>query len=117
LSRTSGTTGNLLGAGAVISCPHGGRATAARTSSNAVLLDGLPVATAADAYVITGCPHTIDRVPMPCTSVRWTADDGGPTVDGAPVLLDTTAALCFNAALVPQGPPVVVSAQREVVVR
>ncbi|MCZ0973290.1 hypothetical protein O1L55_21715 [Streptomyces albulus] len=28
---------------------------------------------------------------------------GGVCVDGVPVLLDTTAALCFSAAVVPQG--------------
>ncbi|MFC4467197.1 hypothetical protein ACFPH6_22170 [Streptomyces xiangluensis] len=108
---------NLLGAAAVISCPHGGRATAATTSAGTVLMDGTPVATAAHSYVVTGCPHSVDGVPVPCVSVRWTADRTGVTVDGAPVLLDTSAAQCFTAAFVPQGPPVVRAAQRKVTVR
>ncbi|MFG2626568.1 hypothetical protein [Streptomyces sp. NPDC048473] len=120
----SGTTGNLLTAGpgggssAVISCPHGGRATAAAgPSDRAVLIDGAPVATAAHSYVVVGCPHTVGGVPEPCVAVRWTADATGITVDGTPVLLDTSAAQCVTAAFVPQGPPFVQPAQREVTVR
>ncbi|MFG3290595.1 hypothetical protein ACGF3G_17535 [Streptomyces sp. NPDC048179] len=110
-------SGSLLDAGAVIGCPHGGRVTAATTPSGAVRVGGAVVATAAHGYVVVGCPHTVDRVPSPCVTVRWTADGTGVTVDGAPVLLDTSTALCFSAALVPQGPPVVQAAQRKVTVR
>ena len=109
--------GSLLDAGAVIGCPHGGRVTAATTPSGGVLSQGIAIATAADGHVVIGCPHTVDDVPTPCVSVRWTADDTGVTVDGAPVLLDTSAAQCFTAAFVPQGPPVVQAAQRKVTVR
>lgn len=109
--------GSLLDAGAVIGCPHGGRVTAATTPSGGVLSQGVAVATAAHGYVVTGCPHTVAGVHTPCVSVRWTADGSGVTVDGAPVLLDTSAAQCFTAAFVPQGPPVVQAAQRKVTVR
>ncbi|BCL31756.1 hypothetical protein ACFFS2_17325 [Streptomyces aurantiacus] len=127
MSRATGASGSLLGAGAVISCPHGGRASTTTTATSAVLMDGVPVATAGHGYVVTGCPHTVDGVPVPCVSVRWTADGGtggmdgtggsGVTVDGAAVLLDTSAAQCFTAAFVPQGPPVVQAAPRKVTVR
>ncbi|MFJ7071455.1 hypothetical protein [Streptomyces sp. NPDC098781] len=110
-------SGSLLDAGAVIGCPHGGRVTPATTSSGAVRLAAGAVATSAHSYVVTGCPHTVDGVPSPCVTVRWTAGGTGITVDGAPVLLDTSAAQCFSAALVPQGPPVVQTAQRKVTVR
>ncbi|MDI3385040.1 hypothetical protein QIS99_02240 [Streptomyces sp. B-S-A8] len=109
-------SGNLLGAGALVSCPHGGRATAAAGGA-AVHIGGVPVATAAHTFTVTGCPHTVDGVPTPCVTVRWAAGETGVTVGGAPVLLDTSAAQCFTAASVPQGPPVVHSAQREVSVR
>ena len=88
--------GSLLDADAVIGCPHGGRVTAAGTPSGGVRAGGAVIATAAHSHVVTGCPHT---------------------VDGAPVLLDTSAAQCFTAAFVPQGPPVVQAAQRKVTVR
>ncbi len=83
-----------------------------------MLVDGLAAVTAAHHYLVTGCPHTVDGVPTPCVAVRFSPDGGtGVTVAGAPVLLDTSAAQCLSAALVPQGPPVVQAAQRKVTVR
>jgi len=117
VSSATGASGSLLGADAVISCPHGGRATTATTSTATVLMDGRPVATAAHGYVVIGCPHTVDGVPAPCVSVRWTAGSTGVTADGSPVLLDISAAECFTAAFVPQGPPVVQADRRKVTVR
>ncbi|MEU0845417.1 hypothetical protein ABZ370_38950 [Streptomyces sp. NPDC005962] len=101
-------SGNLVNHTATISCPHGGRAQPmSAPSSGAVLLDGQPVPSAADVYVVVGCPHTADGLPVPCVTVRWTPDRDGVLVDGVPVLLDSTSAQCFTAAMVPQGPPVV----------
>ncbi|MFE3737062.1 hypothetical protein [Streptomyces sp. NPDC059134] len=102
-------SGNLINTGFTISCPHGGRVTPASGTSSGVRLDGLPVPAATDTFGVTGCRHTVDRVPYPCVTVRWTPGPGDDAVriDGSPVLLDTTSALCFSAALVPQGPPVV----------
>ncbi|MGI5424120.1 hypothetical protein [Streptomyces sp. CA-179760] len=113
----TGKTRRLLDAGTVLGCPHGGRVTPATPPSGGVRVAGAAVATAAHSYVVTGCPHTVDRLPSPCVTVRWTADGTGITVDGAPVLLDTSGAQCFSAAFVPQGPPVVQAAQRKVTVR
>ncbi|MER6012897.1 hypothetical protein [Streptomyces bluensis] len=89
------------------------------TPSPAVLIGGRAVATAAHIYTVVGCAHTVDGVPQPCVSVRFTASASGVTVAGAPVLLDTytSAAQCFSAALVAQGPPVVSAAQQEVSLR
>jgi hypothetical protein len=113
----SGTTGNLLATDAVICCPHGGRATPAHTPSPAVLIGGRAVATTAASYIVTGCTHTAGGVPRPCVSVRFTGSSGGVTAAGVPVLLDTSAAQCFTAAFVPQGPPVVQAAQRKATAR
>lgn len=107
----STSSGTIVSATATLHCPHGGRASA--TSGHAaVLLDGLPVHTATDTFVVTGCPHTVDGVPHPCTTVRWSPQPGGVRVDGALVLLHTSAAQCFGAALVPQGPPAVDAPRR-----
>ncbi|WP_055554583.1 hypothetical protein [Streptomyces sp. NBRC 110028] len=100
-------SGNLVSHTTTISCPHGGRARPVSVPSSGVLLDGQPVPGAADAFAVIDCPHTVDGLPVPCTTVRWIPDRDGVLVDGAPVLLDTTAAQCFTAAMVPQGPPVV----------
>ncbi|MFF4749613.1 hypothetical protein ACWD5R_02990 [Streptomyces sp. NPDC002514] len=110
-------SGSLLDASAVIGCPHGGRAAPATTPTGGLRIAGAAVVTATAAYVVTGCPHIVDGVPSPCVSVRWTPDGSGITADGAPVLLDTSAAQCLSAAFVPQGPPVVQAAQRKVTVR
>ncbi|MGP3927104.1 hypothetical protein ACTWQC_29140 [Streptomyces sp. 8N616] len=102
---------------ATLHCPHGGRAFAA-SAPTAVSLDGLPVHTASDVFAVTGCTHTVDGVPRPCTTIRWSPHSDSMTVDGAPVLLDTTHAQCFGAGgLVPQGPPVVSVTQQGVVCR
>lgn len=116
MSGISGGSASLLGEDAVISCPHGGRAvsTAPSNANGPVLLSGVPVLTGAHTYVVVGCPHTVDGVPSPCVAIRFTAADTGITVDGEPVLLDTSAALCFSATAVAQGPPFVQAAQREV---
>ncbi|MBC9728852.1 hypothetical protein [Streptomyces sp. TRM68367] len=110
----SGTSGILLDADAVIGCPHGGRVAAATPPAGGLRIAGAAVATATHSWVVTGCPHTVDGVPVPCVTVRWTADGTGVTVAGAPVLLDTSAAQCFSAAHVPQGPPVIQATQRKV---
>ncbi|MFF0062323.1 hypothetical protein ACFYRC_12340 [Streptomyces sp. NPDC005279] len=118
-TRTDGTgsyvlSGNLVNGGSVISCPHGGRVVSASAASSAVRIDGRPVPTAADVFAVSGCRHTVGDVPHPCATVRWTADHGGVVIDGRPVLLESTSALCFSAALVPQGPPVVAASARGV---
>lgn len=110
-------SGSLLDTGAVIGCPHGGRVTPATTPSGGLRLAGAAVVTAAHTYVVSGCPHTFAGRPSPCVTVRWSADGTGVSADGAPVLLDTSAAQCLSAALVPQGPPVVQAVQRKVTVR
>ncbi|MDN3292747.1 hypothetical protein QWM81_01550 [Streptomyces ficellus] len=103
-------SGNVIHAGTLIGCPHGGRAGAAPAPSHSVLLDSLPAATGALVHTVTGCRHTVDGVPVPCTSVRWTPAADSVLVDGAPVLLESTPGLCFTAGLVPQGPPVITTA-------
>ncbi|MER6996211.1 hypothetical protein [Streptomyces sp. NPDC000410] len=110
-------SGNLVNGGMSISCPHGGRAVPASAPSSGVRIDGHPVPTAADVFTVSGCRHTVDGVPHPCTTVRWTPDRDSVLVDGSPVLLDSTSALCFSAALVPQGPPVLATAARGVASR
>ncbi|MFG2226863.1 hypothetical protein [Streptomyces sp. NPDC048644] len=92
----------------MISCPHGGVAAALSGSAgHAVLMGGLPVRTAGEVLTVVGCRHTVDGVPAPCASVRWTADGDSVLINGVPVVTDSTAGMCFTAGLVPQGPPVV----------
>ncbi|GLF93121.1 hypothetical protein [Streptomyces yaizuensis] len=102
-------SGNVVTSGTAIACPHGGRAVAvpAAWASAAVRVDGRPVLTAGDVLAVSGCPHTVGGVPQPCVSVRWTPEAGGVRSGGSPVVRERTAGLCYSAALVPQGLPVV----------
>jgi hypothetical protein len=102
--------------GTVVGCPHGGRAGAAGGDARGVLVDGRPVATGALVHAVTGCRHTVDAVPVPCTTVRWTPASGGVLVDGSPLLPENAPGTCFTARLVPQGAPVVTSTTEEGVV-
>ncbi|GAU64941.1 putative hypothetical protein [Streptomyces sp. NBRC 110611] len=116
--------GHIVHGGALISCPHGGRAISAggagtRAGVGAeVLIDGASVVTAAEVITVSGCPHSVDRRPRPCTTIRWPpdADDHAVRVDGVPVLLTGSTGgatgMCFSADLVPQGPPVIASVHR-----
>lgn len=110
-------SGNLVNSGSVISCPHGGRVAPACAPSSGVRIDGHPVPTATDVFTVSGCRHMVDGVPHPCVTVRWTPARESVLIDGSPVLLHSTSALCFSAALVPQGPPVVTTAPRGVASR
>ncbi|MFD4690350.1 hypothetical protein [Streptomyces sp. NPDC058463] len=102
----STSSATIVSAAATLTCPHGGRASAT-TAHPAVRLDGQPVHTASDTFVVTGCPHTVDGAPHPCTTLRWSPQPGGVLIDGSPVLLHTSAAHCYSAAHVQHGPPVV----------
>jgi uncharacterized Zn-binding protein involved in type VI secretion len=109
-------SGNLLYAGATISCPHGGRASAAAGLSG-VLLDGMPVPTVGTTYPVTGCPYMVGGMPRPCTSVRWRAGTPSVLIDGVPALAEGCAAECFTDDLIPQGTPHVAAVQQGVVCR
>ncbi|GAA1920875.1 hypothetical protein GCM10009716_31900 [Streptomyces sodiiphilus] len=106
-------SGNLLHTGATVTCPHGARATALPAQSR-VLVNGEPVASAADFYTVTGCPHTVGGTPRPCTTVRWTTGTGRVLVNGSAALLQGSAAQCYSASQVPQGPPAVSVVQQRV---
>lgn len=107
--------GFLFHVGAVAMCPHA--APIQTITANArVLVNGLPVATLADLYFVTGCAFTTPAaVPSPCVRVQWLTPATRVLVSGAPPIVNTSTGLCVNAAQAPQGPPVVVSTQPRVV--
>ncbi|GAA2416611.1 hypothetical protein GCM10010420_53560 [Streptomyces glaucosporus] len=106
-------SGKVIHAGTAIGCPHGGRVSAGPAAGTGVLVDGLPAATGTLVHTVTGCRHTVDGVPAPCTTVRWAPPSGGVLADGSPLLLESTPGVCFTAGLVPQGQPVVAPAAQE----
>lgn len=111
MSYDTGGSASLLTTASALRCPHGGSVRADAGSRGTVRVAGAQVATAADTFTVTGCPHTEAGHPRPCTTVRFTPDTGGGgggrvLADGLPVLLSTSAGQCFADDLTPQGPPV-----------
>jgi uncharacterized Zn-binding protein involved in type VI secretion len=104
--------------GAVFTCPHA--APGQVISSNArVLVNGVPVATMADGYPITGCPFQIPvgagTKPQPCVRVQWLAPATRVLVNGAPPVLATSGGSGLSAEQIPQGPPAVTTVQPRVI--
>lgn len=106
-------TGNLLHVNAAVACPHAGQTTA-RPSGTRVLVDGQAATTVADFYSITGCTFTAGNKPQPCVTVQWTTPATRVTVNGSPVLLQSSTGVTKSAEQVPQGAPQVTTVQQRV---
>jgi len=103
--------GTLVHVGATVLCAHGAPVQTVPGSPR-VLASGMPVATMADQFLVTGCPFVLPGgAPSPCLRVQWLAPAVRVLVNGMPPILNTSAGLCLNPAQVPQGPPLVVTTQ------
>lgn len=88
----------------VLRCPHGGVVEAIPRqhqgrSAQAMML------TAADIFVVVGCPSQLPSTgaPNPCVSVRWLRPSAHVRVGGQPALHEDSVGLCLNATQTPQG--------------
>jgi hypothetical protein len=94
-------------------CPHGGTVTI--TSANTRAKAGAPIATAADTFVVAGCPFTLPGpTPSPCVRVQWMVPAARLKVGGSPALDASSVGVCIAATGAPQGPVVVQSTQSRV---
>jgi hypothetical protein len=105
--------GYLLDAGATITCPHGGTASAT-PSATSVSLGGKPPLLVDDVVTISGCSLNISGAPSPCLQVQWQMPAMRVKVESKAVLLDTSIGLCMNAANAPQGTALVSGFQTKV---
>jgi hypothetical protein len=102
----------ILTTTSTVMCPHGGMAQLF-TSNTEMVLDGVPALLVSDVHPVAGCPFvTPAAVPSPCLTVEWLVGATQTSIHDVPVLLQTSVGLCFNAAHVPQGPPMVVQVQQ-----
>jgi hypothetical protein len=110
--------GSVVHGTAGITCPHGAPAQVVPGNPR-VLVGGLPVATTADAYPVTGCPFQVPvgagTKPQPCVRLQWTVPAARVLAGGAPVLVATSTGVALSAEQIPQGPPVVAAVQPRVV--
>ncbi len=107
--------GPLFHVGAAAICPHAGQIQVISTNTR-VMVNGLPVATMGDTYVVAGCSFTIPPgKPQPCVKVQWLVPATRVLVNGQPAILQTSTGLCQSAEQIPQGPPTVVATQPRVI--
>lgn len=105
--------GDLLTAGAQISCTHGGTVQAIPSQARA-LAGGQPILTAADTFLVAGCLFNIG-VPSPCITINWIVPDVATTASGSPTLSTDSIGLCIAATGAVQGTAIVGSAQGQAV--
>jgi len=102
--------GFLLHAGAQVTCSHGGQAQPTAPDPT-VLVSGQPVTTQAAPYVVAGC--ALPPPPAgngPCLTAQWVTGSTRVLVNGVPVLLLDSQAICA-----PSGTPLlIVAAQTRV---
>jgi hypothetical protein len=109
--------GPLFHVGATAICTHAGPVTTVSTNFR-VLVNGLPVATLADTFLVTGCVFTLPGPPpkpQPCVKIQWLMPALRVLVNGQPVILQTSTGLCQSAEQIPQGAPTVLVAQPRVI--
>ena len=95
----------LAHVGMTFMCPHGIPGQVVPGSPRATV-NGMPVATMADQFIIAGCPFTLPGgKPQPCVKVQWLVPATRLTVNGSPVILQSSTGLCLSADQVPNGPP------------
>ncbi|HNB51773.1 MAG TPA: hypothetical protein PK530_07510 [Anaerolineales bacterium] len=112
--------GFLLHVNAVMQCTHGAPAMTTPTQPR-VLVNGQPVATAANLITVAGCPFTIPGPkPQPCVTVKWLMLSTRVLVNGQPALLQPSPSgagtgICQSVEQIPQGPPIIGMVQTRVI--
>ena len=109
--------GFLFHSAATAQCPHAGPLTFT-PSNTRVLVNNLPVATAADVFTISGCPFQVPvpsgTKPQPCV-LATLAPAAKVLVNGSPAILNSGPSICRSAEQIPQGPAMILSTQTKVV--
>ena len=103
----------FLTASSVMMCPHGGTVQATPANGK-IQAGGAPMLTAADTFVIAGCPFNVASAPHPCVSIQWVQPATRSTLSGNPTLTEASVGLCVAADQAPQGPVMINSTQASV---
>jgi len=105
--------GKQLTISSTILCPHGGQAILV-TGNVRVSADRARVLLESDRHTIVGCPFTIGPKYSPCVRIEWSAGAAKATMDGTPVLVQSSIGQCINAEGAPQGVAIIVNQQIKV---
>ena len=66
-----------------------------------------------DVHSVAGCVFNVSGSPSPCVTVRWQAGATQVSINGTPVLTQSSVGLCYNAANAPQGSAVIANTQQK----
>jgi hypothetical protein len=102
--------GNNLTLASTILCPHGGSATL-MTGNLRVNADGTAMLLESDIHPVVGCPFTVGTKYSPCIRIEWSAGAAQVSVDGTPVLVQSSIGQCLNGEGAPQGVAVIANTQ------
>jgi len=89
--------GFLVHVGSTVMCMHGGQAQPTAPFAR-VLVSGMPVATMLSPHVIAGCAFVPPAGNGPCVTAQWMIGATRVLAGGAPVLLQSSQALCAPTA-------------------
>jgi hypothetical protein len=96
---------------------HGGQISVVAASR--VTVNGQPVGTVSDQYLVAGCPFQVPAgpttKPQPCIKVQWTVPATRVTAMGKPVVTQASTGLTLSAEQIPQGAPTMTTVQSRVV--
>jgi hypothetical protein len=97
----------ILTTSSTVTCPHLGRAVLLTTNAVARVA-GAPALLMTDLHVVTGCTSI-----SPCVLITWSCGATRMTLNGVPLLLQSSIGTCYNASLIPQGVAIVAQAQSQ----
>jgi hypothetical protein len=100
--------GKILATGSSVQCPHGGQATLT-TSNNKVAVTTGRALLESDIHTVVGCPFTIGSKPSPCIRIEWSAGANSVSVNGTPVLIQSSIGKCYSPESAVQGVAIIVN--------
>lgn len=106
--------GNVLTTTSQIMCPHGGQAVLV-TANTRGTVEGAPALLETDIHVVAACPFTLPGPKYsPCVRIEWSAGATRASINGTPVLVQSSIGKCLSAEGAIQGVALVVNTQIKV---
>ena len=105
--------GYVLTTASTIQCTHGGSASAV-ASNTKLTADGSPILVETDIHTVAGCPFMIGNTPSPCLQIAWSTGASKVSINGTPVLVQSSVGQCKAGTGAVQGVAIIASTQSKV---
>ena len=105
--------GFVLTTASTVLCPHGGSASAI-ASNTTITAAGAPILVESDIHMVAGCPFNVSGSPSPCVQIAWSAGASRVTLNGTPVLVQSSVGQCKAATGAVQGVAIIAATQSKV---